>query len=211
MKFLNILFIMFNRLLSMKQGENNIVNVDKNVNLKYSIKGSNNKVQIFSGEGKKINITLKIKGNNNCVTLKGFKKCKRLYIDIGNLAGCNDVTIDIGKNFICVDTTILAYQNNVPISIGDDCLFSKGVLIRSGELPHRIFDTETGENLDNSTGIRIGNHVWIGENVYIMKKVQIQDDSIVGTASVVTRKFTEKNVAIAGNPAVICRKNISWK
>ena len=44
-----------------------------------------------------------------------------------------------------------------------------------------------------------------------MKKVQIQDESIVGTASVVTRKFTETNVAIAGNPASICRKNISWK
>ena len=44
-----------------------------------------------------------------------------------------------------------------------------------------------------------------------MKKAQIQDESIIGVASVVTRKFTEKNVAIAGNPASICRRNISWK
>ena len=127
------------------------------------------------------------------------------------MVGCNDVTIDIGEKFTCVDATILAYQNAVPIVIGDNCLFSKGVLIRSGELPHKIWDTITGVNLDNSDGIKIGNHVWIGENAYIMKKVQIQDESIVGTSSVVTRKFKETNVAIAGNPASICRKNISWK
>ena len=168
-------------------------------------------VSLFNHKVHETNISLKINGNNNRVVLKGFKTCKRLYIDIGNYVGCDNVTIEIGEKFTCIDTTILAYQSGVPITIGDNCIFSKGIIIRSGELPHKIYDMITGENLDNSDGIKIGNHVWIGENAYIMKKVQLQDDTIVGTASVVTRKFTEKNVAIAGNPAQICRRNIGWK
>lgn len=140
-----------------------------------------------------------------------IRRCKRLFIDIGNTASCNNITIEIGENLTCVDTNIMAYKDNVPIKIGKDCLFSKNVTIRSGELPHRIFDCETHEDLDNSKGIEIGNHVWIGENCYILKKVKISDNTIVGTGSIVTRKFNEENIVIAGNPAVICRKNISWK
>ncbi len=44
-----------------------------------------------------------------------------------------------------------------------------------------------------------------------MKKVRIADNSVVGSASVVTKKFDEENVVIAGNPAKICRRNIMWE
>ena len=44
-----------------------------------------------------------------------------------------------------------------------------------------------------------------------MKKVEIQDGSVVGANSVVTKKFNEPNIIIAGNPAKIIRRNILWK
>ena len=194
-------------------GKNNI-EIQKGLNVRCSISGENNTVKIFGCDDKKkikTKIKIKINGNNNTVIIKGIKTVKRLYIGVGSTTPCEGINIEIGNNFTCVDTTILAYQHNVPIKIGDDCLFSKDVIIRSGELPHQIYDTITGENLDNSNGISIGNHVWIGESVYIMKKVKISDNSIVGSASVVTRKFDEENVVIAGNPAEIRRRNISWK
>ncbi len=155
-------------------------------------------------------IKINIKGNNNSVIIEEILN-STLEIDIGNYTGVNNVCIKIGKQFQSVGLAILAYQSNVPVIIGSNCLFSHHVTIRSGELPHRIFDKDTMENLDNSDGILIGNHVWVGEGVYIMKRVKISDNSIVGSASVVTKKFNEENVVIAGNPAKICRRNIMWE
>lgn len=65
--------------------------------------------------------------------------------------------------------------------------------------------------LDTSTILTIGNHVWLGEKVTILKKAKIPDGCIVGTCSVVTRRFEEDNVLIAGNPAEIRKKNVFWE
>lgn len=162
--------------------------------------------------GQKYNstVTILIKGNNNNIIIENIFK-SNLSVDIGNYTGADNVNIKIGKNIRAVKLNILAHQSNVPITIGDNCLFSKNITIRSGELPHRIFDKDTKTNLDNSKGIIIGNHVWIGENSYILKRAAIPNNSIVGSASVVTKKFDEDNIVIAGNPAKICRKNIMWE
>lgn len=76
-----------------------------------------------------------------------------LNIDIGNYTGVDNVDVEILENFTCVKTTILAYQNSVPIKIGSDCLFSKDIVIRSGELPHKIYDKNTLESFDIEWGV----------------------------------------------------------
>lgn len=73
-----------------------------------------------------------------------------------------------------------------------------------------LFDKDTGEYLDVSDGVFIGNHVWIGEKVYITKRAAIPDESVVAACSVVTKKFTEKNTVLAGNPAKIVKTNVQW-
>lgn len=193
------------------KGTNNTVKISKNICLNGKINGNNNSINIGSVlTDTKVKIKLNIYGNNNNINIKSIDNCRRLNIDIGNFTGANNVTINIGERLICVETTILAYQSNVPITIGDDCLLSRCVSIRSGELPHVIYDRITGKDLDQSDGIFIGNNVWIGEGVYIMKNVTIQDHCVVGTAAVVTKRFTDCNVVIAGNPAKICKRNIVW-
>lgn len=206
--------LLFNFLFIKNKGKNNNINIEKGLNVKCSIKGNNNTVKILRGDSKnkkKVNINIKIHGDNNTIVINGINMIKKLYIGVGSSSACNNIDIEIGKNFTCVDSTILAYNSNVPIKIGDDCLFSKNIVIRSGEVPHQIIDLTTGKSLDNSDGIYIGNHVWIGENTYIMKKVKLGNNTIVGNASVVTRKFNEENVVIAGNPAEIRRRNVAWK
>jgi serine acetyltransferase len=61
-----------------------------------------------------------------------------------------------------------------------------------------------------SEGVFIGRHVWVGEETYITKKVTIPDDCVIGAKSVVTKRFEQSNVAIAGNPARIVRQNVEW-
>ncbi len=58
--------------------------------------------------------------------------------------------------------------------------------------------------------IEIGDHVWLGMNVFVGKNSEIADNSVVGWGSVVTRKFKEKGIVIAGNPAVKVKENINW-
>jgi len=52
--------------------------------------------------------------------------------------------------------------------------------------------------------IKIGNRVWIGANVTILKGVTIGDDAIVGAGSVVTKDIPEKAIAV-GTPAQVLR------
>ena len=74
-----------------------------------------------------------------------------------------------------------------------------------------VLDAKSRQVLNRTQNpIIIGNHVWIGESVHITKNAQIPDDCIVGIASVVTKKFTQKHCLLAGNPAEIKKTNISW-
>ena len=53
-------------------------------------------------------------------------------------------------------------------------------------------------------------HVWIGEKAYITKSGGVNDNTIIGACSVLSKKFVETNIVVAGNPAVIVRRNVEW-
>ena len=64
--------------------------------------------------------------------------------------------------------------------------------------------------MNRSKGIIIGNHVWVGNRVHILKNTVIPDNTIVGTKSIVNKPFEDTNTVIAGIPAQIVKKNINW-
>ncbi len=73
---------------------------------------------------------------------------------------------------------------------------------------HRIIDSTLKNNIICES-INIGNHVWIGCNVTILKGVNIGDNSIIAAGSIVN-KDVPKNCLAGGNPARIIKKDISW-
>lgn len=95
------------------------------------------------------------------------------------------------------------------ITIGSGCLFSNTIDISTTDW-HQVLD-ENGERVNLDRDVYIGSHVWIGRKVMIGKGVSIGDNSIIGSGSVVTNSFDESNVVIAGNPARVCKRGISWK
>ena len=207
--FLNFNYI-FKKLLNKKP--NNIIDVGKNIYfIRKKIIGSNNKILIDSNQYKKrMKIRVCVNGNNNTIIIKNPLMIRRLNIIIGNSKAINNAVIMINENVSIESLEILVYQNNSKLNVGKDCMISNNVKIRTGEVPHLIFNKKSGEYLDTNSQIDIGENVWIGENVHIMKRASVANGSIVGACSMVTKKFEENNCLIAGNPARIAKKDIYW-
>lgn len=121
--------------------------------------------------------------------------------DSNNTISINDNTKVCGKNeYACIEGT--------EITIGKDCLISGNIYFRTGD-SHSVLDM-LENRINPSKSIRICDHVWIGQSVIITKGVYIAEHSVVGIGSVVTRKFDECNIAIAGNPAKCIKQKINW-
>lgn len=95
---------------------------------------------------------------------------------------------------------------NQNIKIGSNCAISWNV---------SIFDTDLHKlkvnGIEKAT-VRptiIGNDVWVGSNVLILKGVNIGDGAVIGAGSVVTRNVDAKGL-VAGNPAKYISENVEW-
>lgn len=122
--------------------------------------------------------------------------------------------IKIGEDFSIGRGYYIVAPPDTLIDIGDDCLFSNNVGIRSND-GHSIFDVISGENINTTDAIRkarkilIGNHVWVGTDAIILYNTWIREGSIIGAASLVKSKVPNNCIA-AGIPAKVVRENIAW-
>lgn len=150
------------------------------------------------------NTVITIKGNNNQVFIG--KDC--LIVDGDLYIEDDGGTIEIGDGTEICGKTHLAVIEGEKITIGQGCLFSSAIVVRTGD-SHSILDKD-GNRINPSKSVRIGDHVWIGNQVTILKGVIIQKDSVVGSGSLVTKKFFDTNIIIGGSPAKVIKESISW-
>jgi acetyltransferase-like isoleucine patch superfamily enzyme len=87
------------------------------------------------------------------------------------------------------------------ITIGDSCMMAHGTYITDSDW-HGIYDRSL--SIGQSTPVKIGNNVWLGDSVIVGKGVHIGDNSIIGAGSVVVKDIPP-NVIAAGNPAIIVK------
>ncbi len=94
---------------------------------------------------------------------------------------------------------------NSRIVIGDWCAIGHNVNIHA--ITHNPQDATGPEALRSAVegDIIIGNHVWIGSNVFILPGVKVGDYSVIGANSVVTHDVPERCV-VGGIPARIIRQ-----
>ncbi len=138
----------------------------------------------------------------------------RSYLFNGYLGMLSNSSLQIGKEFSVGESYHIALDNYTEILIGDDCMFSNDVFLRSND-GHSIFDIATGKNINSTQEIgkkrkiEIGNHVWVGMRAAILYHTKIGDGSIVGALSLVKNVFPN-NCILAGTPAKMIKKDISW-
>lgn len=141
------------------------------------------------------NSKLTIGGKNNGRVLIGYGSC----IQVGENA-----ELHIGDTFINREVKIIC---NKELTIGDNCIMAMGVVIRDNDGGnHQILSPE----YTNAKPVKIGNHVWLGENSMVLKGVTIGDGAVVAASSVVTKDVPPRCL-VAGTPAKVIRENIDWK
>ncbi len=104
-------------------------------------------------------------------------------------------------------TSDLHLEAEQEIKIGENCAISWGTTIIDSNHHHIILENK---KQDFKGKVLIGNHVWIGCNVTILKDSIIGDNSIVAAGSIVRGSFPP-NSLIVGNPAVVAKSNINWE
>jgi acetyltransferase-like isoleucine patch superfamily enzyme len=170
--------------------------------VKFNIKGENNKI-IFEKNSKINNTTIFIQGNNNTLHIKENIIIKKAVFWIED----NNNTISIEKNVSIEDAHIAVTGIEKCIVIGEDSMLSEQVIIRTGD-SHAIIN-DSGIKINNEENVIIGKHVWLGNDVTILKGVHVGDNSIIGAKSLVTKDIPESSIAV-GIPAKIVKQNISW-
>lgn len=168
------------------------------------LRGENNKLVV----GENVTLThceIRLSGKRNMIEI-GDNVCfnsGKIY-----LVDTHDQHIKIGAN-TTVEGAYLLIDEAASIDIGNDCMLSTDIMIRTGD-KHSILEANTRERINRAQAIAIGDHVWIGRDVQILKGVTLQPETVVATRSLVSRGFDEGNCVIAGIPAKIVKRGICW-
>lgn len=166
-------------------GSKNTLSIDSLVilhNCRFTIIGRNNNIRISTGA--------------NLKDMHFWCQGDSCAIEIGR-----DCTMEGGH---------VASTEGVQIHIGNDCMFANDIEIRSGD-SHSIVDLNGGGRINHAKPIFIGNHVWLGAHVRILKGVSIASNTIIGNSSLVTRDCKVEHCIYAGIPARQLKENIDWK
>lgn len=149
-------------------------------------------------------LTLRVFGSNNKIVIE--KDC---YIEdlTVHIEGNNNAVV-IGENSKLCGIIKLGCIEGTKITVGKDCLFSSEIDVRTGD-GHAILD-ENNTRINPSKDVIIDDHVWVGYRAMLLKGSHIHKNSIVGAGAAVTGDIGESNVAVAGAPAKVVKRNINW-
>lgn len=177
-----------------------------------------------------LGLNIRFKGKNSIVTIHEpfpiFKRCKIVLGDncsvvIGSssnrisklkiYANAEYSKCSIGRNcfFFGESEIILRPEPNKIVSIGDNCMVGKNLQIRTSDA-HSVVDLSNNKPINHAKSVMIGDHVWLGYDVTILKGVRIANDCIIGTKSLVTRDCSKSNSVYVGIPANKVKENVTW-
>lgn len=173
----------------------------------FFVDGSDNEIIIGSHCSIK-NTSFFIRGNKNKIILGDCVSCYGAEFHIEqdeNMIALGNATTVHGRNGYPVH---IAADEGTKILIGEDCMLSNGIQIRSTD-SHSIIDTE-GRRLNPAEDVVIGKHCWLCFGCAILKGVQIADNTVVAAGGICTKQFEESHCVLGGNPAMVLKRNIDW-
>jgi acetyltransferase-like isoleucine patch superfamily enzyme len=136
-------------------------------------------------------------------------RIKKYYIRLSsdryiNYLRKNGIKIGDGCVFRSPMTTHVDMMRPSLISIGDNVDMNVGFTLMAHDFTTRVFLYKYGEFLNSSGHITIGNNIYFGMNVTVLKGVTIGDNCIIGAGSIVTKDIPSNSVATGIPAKVVC-------
>lgn len=171
---------------------------------KVLLDANNARIEIDEGFRVRTELLIEIKGDGAFVKIGKNADVNRLKIHVFGTGG-----LKIGHSFKLNGTMFASVIGpGTKVDIGDDCLFAS-VRFRTSD-PHKIY-TLTGKNrLNPPDDIFVEDHVWLAEDVLLLKGSRVCKGSVVGARSLVTSEIPPNSLAV-GTPAKVLRSDIRWE
>jgi acetyltransferase-like isoleucine patch superfamily enzyme len=163
-------------------------------------KGKNNRL-IIGANVRLTNMKIIFNGSNGLLEIQDG--CNL----IGDFRIVHTGSITVGKKTVFNKACWIQASDKTSVEIGSNCLFAN-VRIRTSDM-HSIIDLTTNERINPDANVKIGNQVWLAENVYVYKGVTVGDGSIIGAGSIVVKSIPHNSLAV-GVPAKVVKSNVSW-
>ena len=150
------------------------------------------------------NVSIVISGNGQTIDLgesvKISQSAEFLLMGEGGVVRIGDSTTIEGARFIAFGGT--------QIDVGRDCMFAYDIEVRTTD-SHSLLDAASGERINPDKNVEIGEHVWLGARVAVMKGARIGKNSMIAMGSIVTHDVGD-SVLAGGAPAKELRGGITW-
>jgi acetyltransferase-like isoleucine patch superfamily enzyme len=124
------------------------------------------------------------------------------WIGDGTKIRCHEGEVEIGQKTVCgQEVTISAYKR---VRIGEQCVIADRAMFI--DFDHGVVEVERPIRVQGiyKRECVVGSNVWVGYGACFLRGVQVGDNSIVGTNSVVTRNVPA-NAVVGGVPAKVIR------
>jgi acetyltransferase-like isoleucine patch superfamily enzyme len=194
-----------NSLIIVREDGSELKNVEvEGLNVEFY--GANNLIKLYAPLPKFVNSTIKMRDNATFILGPSKYHIKNLIV----WPMRSGTEFKAGKNFSCEGLEVYLHgEENLKITIGDDCMFSHHVVLQSSDC-HSIIDQETNKVINKGKNLSIGNHVWLSPYARIYKGCSIPDNCVIGINSFVIKNVGEGNSMYAGIPAKMVKSNINW-
>lgn len=203
--------------------------------------GKHNTLKVIKADGTVIynpnyieGLTILFKGDNSLVELNEPYKFNDCKIQIGTdnkvkigrtkhlinraeflIFRQKNNSVIIGENFSSESIVFdLGDEPDLSVQVGNDCMASHAILLRPSDA-HAIKNAD-GKCINKGENIIIGNHVWIGFDVYFLKGSTVPDNCIIAARSTYTKNsYQGEELGIggifAGSPAKVVKSNVYWE
>lgn len=128
-------------------------------------------------------------------------KYSKLFFSYGYIEARSETAQIIIGNNVHFNNSCTIVCDTTTIEIGDDCLIGANCEFVDSDF-HALSPRERRSGTPRTKKIQIGNNVFLGVNVVVLKGVIIGNNSVIGANSVVINDIPDNCIA-AGNPAKV--------
>lgn len=171
--------------------------------LNINIAGKDNEISVNSGT-LLTNTIFEINGSNNKIWIDYNCRVNGLHVKMY----ASNCILTIGHHCTFETNIEISFaENHRKVIIGEDCMFANDIQIRTSD-SHKIF--HQNKRINEAKDVVIGNHVWIGNKVTILKGSNISNNSVIGLGSIVTGELHANTLSV-GSPAKTILNEIKWE